>query len=65
MTNNTWHLFSVEQPESDGVYDVRLTKKYDLLCNPVETLMEYKNGQWLMKVPAFINEYIVSAWRYR
>lgn len=65
MTNERWHLYAVEQPESDGVYDVRLTKKYDSLSSPIETLMEYKNGEWIFTVPMFINEYVVFAWRSR
>lgn len=63
MTNK-WRLYSVEAPDKDGIYEVRLTKKYDLLSSHIETIMEYKNGEWLMRVPIFINEYNVSAWRY-
>lgn len=65
MTDRRWHLNYMEKPEVDGIYDVRLTKRHDLLSSPVETLMEYKNGEWLMTVPQFINEYVVNAWRYR
>mgnify|MGYP003530267576 CR=1 FL=1 len=65
MINNRWRLYSVEQPDEDGIYDVRLSKKYDPLSSPVETLMEYKDGEWLLRVPAFTNEYEVTAWRYR
>lgn len=62
---NKWVLNSIEQPEINGIYDVRLTKKYDILSSPIETLMEFKDGEWLLKVPVFINEYVVSAWRPR
>lgn len=62
---NRWKLYALEAPEADGIYDVRLEKTFDPLAAPVETLMEYKNGEWLMRVPAFINEYTVKAWRER
>lgn len=65
MSNRTWHLYAIEKPESDGVYDVRLTKKHDSLSAPIETLMEYKDGEWIFTVPMFINEYVVNAWRCR
>ncbi len=65
MMTNRWRLYALEQPSEDGIYDVRLEKRFDSLAAPVETLMEYKNGEWLMRVPAFINEYVVKAWRDR
>lgn len=65
MINNHWILYYIEIPSKDDIYDVRLTKKHDLLSSPIETIMEFKNGEWLLRVPAFVNEYEVSAWRYR
>lgn len=63
MMINKWHMYSLEVPNQDGIYEVRLTKKYDLLSSPIETIMEYRNGEWIMRVPIFINEYTVYAWR--
>lgn len=65
MMTNIWHVYAIEEPPSDGIYYVRLEKKYDLLSVPVETLMEFKNGEWIMTVPQFINEYDVKAWKHR
>ena len=36
MINSRWHLYSLEKPEEDGVYRVRLTKRNDLLSSPIE-----------------------------
>lgn len=63
MKRNIWRLAKIEEPNKNGIYDVRLAKNEDLISPEVETLMEYKNGEWLMKVPMFINEYHVIAWR--
>lgn len=65
MTTNVWRLNSIEMPSEDGIYEVRLNKKWDHLSSTVETIMEFENGEWLLRVPAFINEYVVTAWRYR
>lgn len=64
MTNN-WILYRLETPCEDGIYEVRLVEKNSLLSSPIETIMEYYNGEWLMRVPSFINEMRVEAWRYR
>lgn len=58
-------MSSMETPDKDDIYEVRLTKRFDHLSVPIETIMEFSNGRWLMRVPAFINEYEVSAWRRR
>lgn len=63
MTNK-WHMNSIDKPDRDGIYEVRLTEKGDHLSSPIETLMEYRSGQWIMKVPMFINGYVVTAWRH-
>ena len=42
MINNRWRLYAIEKPEEDGVYRVRLTKRHDLLSNPIESIMEYE-----------------------
>lgn len=65
MMNDKWYLNSLEKPDSDGIYEVRLTKTDDHLSSPIETIMEFKNGEWIMRVPMFINEYTVYAWRFR
>lgn len=65
MTNHKWHLYCLEEPEEDGVYEVRLKNKYSYLDAYVEALMEFKDGEWITKVVRFINEYEVYAWRHR
>lgn len=64
MTRRIWKLYSLEEPDRNGIYEVRLEKKHDRLSSPFETIMEFINGEWDMKVPMFINEYKVVAWRY-
>lgn len=65
MTNCRWRLNSIERPDEDGIYEVRLTKRGDLLSSPIETIMEFIDGEWQLRVPMFINEYMVYSWRYR
>lgn len=60
---NVWNLNSFGAPKNDGVYEVRLTKVDSLIDSEIETIMEFRNGEWLLRVPAFINEYKVSAWK--
>lgn len=60
-----WHLYKMEEPDVDGIYEVRLVSRYDLISSPIETIMEYSNGEWFMRVPAWINEMRVEAWRER
>ncbi|MPM97340.1 hypothetical protein SDC9_144513 [bioreactor metagenome] len=60
-----WRLCAIELPECDGIYEVRLSKRNDLLSPEIETIMEFKNGDWYLRVPEWINEYKVHAWRQR
>lgn len=62
---NRWILCAIENPTEDGIYDVRLNKRTTYLDGSIETIMEFKNGEWLLKVPMFINEYYVNSWRPR
>jgi len=62
---NNWHLCAMGNPESDGIYEVRLSKKDSYIDSPIETIMEFKKGEWLLRVPMFINEYYVNSWRSR
>lgn len=61
--DNKWILCTLEMPDHEGIYEVRLVKKDDLLSAPIETIMEYDGFDWLLRVPTFINEYKVKAWR--
>ena len=63
--DNKWRLCTLEMPEEEGIYEVRLVKVNDLLSSSIETIMEYDGYEWLLKVPMFINEYEVKAWRPR
>ena len=65
MTNNRWHLYSLEKPEEAGVYRVRLTKRNDLLSSPIESIVEYIDGEWIVKIPMLVKDYVVYAWAYR
>ena len=64
MNDSLWHLNLVEQPSEDGIYNVRLRKKDELLSNIIETIMEYENGEWIFTIPSFKHDYIVYAWSY-
>lgn len=65
MTDNRWHLYSLEKPEEDGIYRVRLTKRNDLLSSPIESIVEYIDGEWIVRVPMLVKDYVVYAWAYR
>lgn len=65
MINTLWHLYAIEKPEEDGIYRVRLTKRNDLLSSPIESILEYENGEWIVKIPMLIEDYVVYAWTYR
>ena len=56
MTDNRWHLYSLEKPEEDGVYRVRLTKRNDLLSSPIESIVEYIDGEWIVKIPMLVKD---------
>jgi len=58
-----WKLYAMERPTRDGVYEVRLRKIDSLIDSQIETIMEFRDGKWDTKVPMFINEYQVQAWR--
>ena len=63
--NNVWKLCKLELPEKDGIYEVRLNRVDSIIDPSIETIMEFKNGEWLLRVPMFINEYYVNSWRYK
>ena len=65
MTTRIWNLNSICEPSVDGVYEARMSKKEDRISGDIVTLLEYKNGQWIVTVPMLINEYFVYAWRER
>ncbi|MEE1517424.1 MAG: hypothetical protein UF228_07505 [Lachnospiraceae bacterium] len=65
MTDNRWRLYSLEKPDKDGVYRVRLTKRNDLLSSPIESIVEYVDGEWIVKIPMLVKDYVVYAWAYR
>lgn len=62
--NRIWHLNAIEQPEQDGIYEVRLCKKSDLLSVYYEYKVEFRNGLW-MALLSDINgaELYVHSWR--
>ena len=43
-----WRLYSMEEPPKDGIYDVKLRPKRSRLGFEEVTIMEYKNGRWIM-----------------
>lgn len=61
---NYWILCSLEEPDEDGIYEVQVAKKGDSLSCPSETIMEYYQGEWILRLATLINEdYRVIAWR--
>ena len=60
-----WRLYSMEKPPKDGIYDVKLRPKRSKLGYEEVTIMEYKNGRWIMTLSALIDHFEVIAWKYR
>ena len=60
-----WRLYSMEEPPKDGIYDVKLRPKHSKLGFEETTIMEYKNGKWIMTLSALIDNFEVVAWKYR
>lgn len=58
-----WILNALDTPTVNGIYEVRLGNKFSLIDPPIETLMEFRNGNWIMIDPVFINNYYVHSWR--
>lgn len=63
--SNYWILNSLELPEKDGVYEVTLERVDSLIDAPETTIMEFKNGEWDMRLSHLIKDYKVKAWRNR
>lgn len=60
-----WRLYSMEEPPKDGIYDVKLRPKHSRLGFEETTIMEYKNGKWIMTLSTLIDNFEVIAWKYR
>ena len=60
-----WRLYSMEKPPKDGIYDVKLRPKRSKLGFEEITIMEYKNGKWIMTLSTLIDNFEVIAWKYR
>ena len=60
-----WILYSMEEPPKDGIYDVKLRPKHSKLGFEETTIMEYKNGRWIMTLSTLIDNFEVIAWKYR
>ena len=60
-----WRLYSMEEPPKDGIYDVKLRPKHSKLGFEETTIMEYKNGRWIMTLSTLIDNFEVIAWKYR
>lgn len=60
-----WRLYSMEKPPEDGIYDVKLRHKRSRLGFEEITIMEYKNGKWIMTLSTLIDNFEVIAWKYR
>lgn len=60
-----WRLYSVEKPPRDGIYHVKLRPKRSKLGFEEISIMEYKNGKWIMTLSTLIDNFEVIAWKYR
>ena len=60
-----WRLYSMEKPPKDGIYDVKLRPKHSKLGFEETTILEYKNGRWIMTLSALIDNFEVIAWKFR
>ena len=58
-----WKLYSMEKPPKDGVYTVKLRRKHSILGFEEITVMEYKNGKWIMTLSTLIDNFEVVAWK--
>lgn len=63
--SNVWRLCSLELPEQDGIYEVRIQKKDSLISCTETTIMEFIDGEWQLRLASLKNEYRVVSWRYR
>jgi len=61
---NVWRLCTLEQPDKNGIYEVRLEEKDSSISNYETSIMEFKDGEWLMRLSHLINEFRVVSWRY-
>ena len=64
-SDSCWKLYSMEKPPKDGIYDVKLRPKRSRLGFEEVTIMEYKNGKWIMTLSTLIDNFEVIAWKYR
>ena len=60
-----WRLYSMDTPPKDGIYDVKLRPKRSKLGFEEITIMEYKNGRWIMTLSTLIDKFEVIVWKYR
>ena len=58
-----WKLYSMEKPPKDGIYAVKLRRKRSILGFEEITMMEYKNGRWIMTSSTLIDNFEVIAWK--
>ena len=62
-SDSCWKLYSMEKPPKDGVYTVKLRRKLSILGFEEITIMEYKNGKWVMTLSTLIDNFEVVAWK--
>lgn len=63
MPRRVWTLNTLETPKQDGIYEVRVCKKNELLDCPLTMTGEFKNGEWVLKPVSDFKDHRVIAWR--
>ena len=63
MTKKIWNLNAIKVPDKNGLYEVRFTKKGELLSCPLTTFAEFRNGEWILNPPSIFADYVVISWR--
>lgn len=61
--NGFWKKYSITKPEKDGIYEVRIRHKNDLISPTSELLASFEDGEWNLKMGLLICDYEVIAWR--
>lgn len=62
--SNYWNLCTIRLPEKNGLYEVRVSDKYDYLSYDQKTTMIFEDGDWIYNETIDYEDYIVLAWRY-